>query len=132
MTKKQKLIITTVFAIIIIIAAGATIFLNIRETQEGIKNFQIEIISERDNFSERSREKSDLIYLGEFLRTMDACQYDESEYGIFVTGFYGMEQDFSQEYWWCLTINNEDSFLGADEVPLLEGDVYTFTLMKGF
>jgi hypothetical protein len=132
MAKKQKRIIVTIFAVIIVIAAGAAVFLNIRETQEGSKRFQLEIISERDGFHETTQERSDLLYLGEYLRTMDGCEYDESEFGLFITGFHGMRQDFSEEYWWCLTINGEDSFIGADEVPLTGGDIYTFTLLKGW
>jgi hypothetical protein len=129
---KQKIRIVSIFAVIMVIAAGAAVFLNTRESQEGSKSFQVEIISERDGFHEMTQEKSDLLFLGEYLRTMDGCQYDESEWGIFITGFYGMEQDFSQEYWWLVSVNGEDALLGADDIPIIDGDVYTFTLMQGW
>jgi hypothetical protein len=63
---------------------------------------------------------------------MDGCQYDESEFGMFVTGWHGMAQDFAEEYWWNVAVNGEDAMVGVDDIPLLEGDVYTFTLMKGY
>ncbi len=132
MTKKQKLTLVAVFAAVIVMVAGAAAFLNLRETQEGTKKFQVEVISERDNFSKITGEKSDLTYLGEYLRTQEYCQWEESEYGIFINGWYGMEQDFDQEYWWCITVNDSEVSLGADQIPLQDGDKYTFTLMQGW
>ena len=132
MTKKQKLTLVAVFAAILVIIAGAAAFLNVRETQEGTKKFQVEVISERDDFNKITDEKSDLTYLGEYLRTAADCQWEESEYGIYVNGWYGMEQDFSQEYWWCITVNDSEVSLGADQIPLQDGDKYTFTLMQGW
>ncbi len=132
MTKKQKLTLVAVFAAVLIIIAGAAAFLNLRETQEGTKKFQVEVISEKDDFSKITNEKSDLIYLGEFIRTAEDCQWEESELGMFITGWYGMEQDFSQEYWWCITVNDKEIMLGVEQIPLQDGDKYTFTLMQGW
>lgn len=132
MTKKQKLTVVTIFAAILLIAAGVAVFLNIRETQEGIKRFEVEVISERDDFTQITKEKSGLTYLGEYLRTMEDCQWKESELGIYILGFYGMEEDNSQEYWWCITVNDAEISLGADQIPLQGGDKYTFTLMQGW
>ena len=132
MTKKQKLSIIMIFAAIIAIAAGIAVFLNIRETQEGNKSFQVEIISERDNYHKKSKEKSDLLYLGEYLRVMEGCEYEESEFVIFITGFHGMKQDLDQQIWWNLAVNGENALVGVDEISLTEGDVYTFSLMEGW
>ena len=132
MTKTKKARIIAVFAATVMIVAGLAVFLNIRETQEGIKSFQIEIISDRDNYHNTTKEKSDLLYLGEYLRIMDGCQYEESGYGLFVIGWHGMEQDISNEYWWSISVNGESAMVGADEIPILGGDIYTFTLLQGW
>jgi len=132
MTKKQKLTLAAAFAVILVIIGGVAVFLNVRETQEGIKRFQVEVISERDDFTKITKERSDLIYLGEYLRTVEDCQWEESEYGLFITGWYGMEEDLSQEYWWCITVNDSEVSLGADQIPLQDGDKYTFTLLQGW
>ncbi|MCL2719450.1 MAG: DUF4430 domain-containing protein [Lachnospiraceae bacterium] len=130
MTKKQKLSIIAIFAGIIIIAAGIAVFLNLRETQEGIKNFQVEIISDHNNYHVTKNEKSDLLYLGEYLRIMPACQGTESAFGFFVTGWDGVESD--DDFFWWVSVNGEDSFVGVDEIPLTDGDIYTFTHTGGW
>ena len=132
MTKKQKITLVSVFAAIIIVIAAVAGVLNYRATQAGMKEFQVEVISERDSYSEITDCKSDAEYLGEFLRTFEACEWEESTYGIYITGFDGMKEDVDNQYWWCVTVNGESVMTGADEIPLAEGDTYTFTLMQGW
>jgi len=59
-------------------------------------------------------------------------QYEESDYGIYITGFDGMEQDLDNQYWWCVSVNGQTATTGADEIPLQDGDVYNFTLTQGW
>jgi hypothetical protein len=131
MSRKKKIVIVVAFATVFIAAGIAAVLLNIKETQEGFKKFQVEIISERDDFHKITVEESVLLFLGEYLHTMEGCQYD-TMYGTFVTGWHGMEQDHSKEYWWSVSVNGEDSLVGVDDIPLNEGDVYTFTLLQGY
>ena len=132
MTKKQKITLVSVFAAIIIVIGVIAGVLNHRATMDGMKTFQVEVISERDNYSETTDCKSDAEYLGEFLRTFEDCEWQESDYGIYITGFNGMQEDMDNQYWWCVIVNGESSTVGADEVPLQDGDVYTFTLKQGW
>ena len=132
MAGKRKYIITSIFALIIIAAATAALLFNIRDTQEGVKNFRVEIISERDGYHETTAEKSALLFLGEYLRTLDYCQYQESDFGIFVEGFHGMEQDFGEGWWWEVAVNGEGAMVGVDEIPIIDNDTYTFTLRQGW
>ena len=132
MTKKQKITLVSVFAAIIIVIGVVAGVLNHRATMDGMKTFQVEVISERDNYSETTDCKSDAEYLGEFLRTFEGCEWQESDYGIYITGFNGMQEDMDNQYWWCVIVNGESSTVGSDEVPLQDGDVYTFTLKQGW
>ena len=132
MDKKQKIILASVFAAVIVIAGILAGVLNYRATQEGRKEFQVEIVSGRDGYSDSKTYKSDAEYLGEFLRTLDSCEWEEREFGIYIVGFDGMMEDTDNQYWWCVTVNGESSMTGADEIPLLDGDVYNFTLMQGW
>jgi hypothetical protein len=132
MSRKKKVVIIVAFALVVLAAGVTAVLLNIRATQEGVKRFQVEVVSERDGYHQTTSERSDLTYLGEYLRTMDGCQYDESEFGMFVTGWHGMAQDFAEEYWWSVAVNGEDAMVGVDDIPLIEGEVYTFTLNKGY
>ncbi|MDR2888888.1 MAG: DUF4430 domain-containing protein [Lachnospiraceae bacterium] len=137
MTKKQKLTLVTGFVVIVAIIACLVVFFNNKKAAEvtegtSTKEFQVEIISERDDFYQIEPISSDLDYLGEYLRSMPDCQWSESEYGLYITGFYGYEEDIDQEYWWCVYINDTSATFGADEIPLQDGDKYTFTLMQGW
>lgn len=132
MTKKQKITLVSVFAAILIVIGVIAGVLNHRTVTEGMKSFQVEIISERDHYSETTDCKSDAEYLGEFLRTFEGCEWQDSDYGIYITGFNGMQEDVDNQYWWCVIVNGESSTVGADEVPLQDGDVYTFTLKQGW
>ena len=130
MTKKQKITLVSVFVAILIVIGVIAGVLNHRTVTEGMKSFQVEIISERDYYSETTDCKSDAEYLGEFLRTFEGCEWQDSDYGIYITGFNGMQEDMDNQYWWCVIVNGESSTVGADEVPLQDGDVYTFTLKQ--
>ena len=132
MTKKQKITLVSVFAVILFVIGVVAGVLNFRVTQEGMKEFQLEIISERDGYSEITEYESDAEYLGEYLRTLDICDWEDSTYGIYIKGFDGMMEDLDNQYWWCVTVNGESIMSGADEIPLADGDTYTFTLMQGW
>lgn len=132
MNKKQKITLVSVFAVILVIAAVLAGVLNHRATQAGMKEFQVEVVSERDGYSETTQYQSYAEYLGQFLRTMESCEWQESGYGIYIKGFDGMMEDMDNQYWWCVSVNGESSMVGADEIPLTDGDVYNFTLMQGW
>lgn len=132
MNKKQKITLVSVFAAILVIAAIVAGALNYRETQTGKKAFQVEVVSDRDGYSVTTEYTSYAEYLGEFLRIMEGCEWQESDYGIYITGFDGMMEDMDNQYWWSVSVNGESSMTGADEIPLTNGDVYNFTLMQGW
>lgn len=132
MTKKQKITLVSVFAAILIVVGVVADVLNYRSTQEGVKKFQVEVVSERDSYSETADCESDMEFLGEFLRTYESCEWEESTYGIYIKGFDGMMEDIDNQYWWCVSVNGESAMTGADEIPLADGDVYQFTLKQGW
>lgn len=132
MSKKQKIILEGVFIAVLIITAAVAGALNRHAVQSGAKEFQIEVVSDRDGYSQTTEYQSDAGYLGEFLRTMENCSWQESDYGIYIIGFDGMQEDLENQYWWCVLVNGESSTTGADEIPLADGDVYCFTLKQGW
>lgn len=132
MSKKQKITLGSVFAALLVIVAIVAGVLNYRETQAGKKEFQVEVVSDRDGYSETTKYTSDAEYLGQFLRTMEGCEWQESDYGIYIIGFDGMMEDVDNQYWWSVSVNGETSMTGADEIPLTDGDTYNFILMQGW
>lgn len=131
MTKKVRIVAIAVF-FALVVAAGIVVCLNMPKAAAGQKEFTVEVKSERDAFDETTNCKSDMEYLGEYLRTFEGLEFDETEYGIFITGFKGMEQDMDNQYWWCVYVNGESATLGADEIPLNDGDAYALVLTQGW
>lgn len=132
MSKKEKGLLLAIFVAVVAVVGLIAWLLNNKTTQEGTKSFMIVILSERDDFAESAEYYSGEEYLGQFLRSFNACQWEESGYGIYIKGFYDMQEDIAEQYWWNVTVNGENSTTGADEIPLNEGDVYTFQLMQGW
>lgn len=130
--RKKSVIIAAVFLAVLFAAGAAALILNRKETAAGGKAFTLELISERDAYRGNTEYSSDAETLGDFLRTLDFVEYEDSTYGIYVKGFYDMKEDMDNQYWWCLSVDGEDSKTGADEVPLSDGSVYTFTLKQGW
>lgn len=132
MSKKKKITLISVFVAVVAVAAIVAVVLNQKSTTAGMKNFKVQIVSERDGYDQTTDCKSDAEFLGEFLRTFEGCEYQESDYGIYVTGFDGMKEDLDNQYWWYISVNGEAAVTGADEIPLQDGDTYSFTLKQGW
>ena len=132
MSKKKKITLISVFVAVVAVAAIVAVVLNQKSTTAGVKNFKVQIVSERDGYDQTTDCKSDAEFLGEFLRNYSDCEYQESDYGIYVTGFDGMKEDLDNQYWWCISVNGEAAVTGADEIPLQDGDTYNFTLKQGW
>lgn len=132
MSKKKKITLISVFVAVVAVAAIVAVVLNQKSTTAEMKNFKVQIVSERDGYDQTTDCKSDAEFLGEFLRNYSGCEYQESDYGIYVTGFDGMKEDLDNQYWWCISVNGEAAVTGADEIPLQDGDTYNFTLKQGW
>lgn len=134
MKKMNKRVLAVVVAFVLVLGAvfAVSMVLNHKEYNENLKEIQLEIVSERDDYSKVESIETECESLGDLLRTLDYCVYEESTYGIYVHGFHEMRDDTANQYWWCLTINGESSMYGADETPLEDGVTYTFTLVQGW
>lgn len=131
-SKKQKTLCVAIFAAVLVIAGAAAVILNTRQTQDGVKQFQIEVVSERDGYEKTTDCQSDAEFLGEFLRTFEDCEWEEREFGIYITGFDGMLEDIDNQYWWCVMVNGESATTGADGILLEDGVTYNFVLKQGW
>lgn len=132
MSKKTKILVASIFAAIVLVAGAIAIIFNVRETQSGNKSFTFSVVSDRDSYNNELSCKSDLEFLGQYLRTLPECEYQESEYGIYITGFDGMSEDIDNQYWWCICVDGASATTGADEIPLTDGGNYSLVLMQGW
>ena len=98
--------------------------------QDGTKEITFSVESERDSFSKTEEIDTECGTLGEFLREFELCVWEESGYGIYVKGLYGLYEDTDTQYWWCLYVDGESSLVGADSVELIDGHEYEIVLVK--
>jgi len=132
MKKNKKILIVVIAALVLIAAAIAGIVLNKVNTNSDQKKFTIVVSSERDNLNETIECKSDLGTLGEYVQTMEQCQWESSEYGTYITGWYDCAQDLDNQYWWSVEVDHEMSATGVDGIVLTDGQEYEFTLVQGW
>lgn len=132
MNKKQKITLIAVFACVLAAVGIIAGVLNFKGTQAGMKTFTVEVTSERDNYSEVTDCETEEEYLGAFMRTFEGCEYEETDYGIYINGFNGMTEDMDNQYWWCVMVNGEAAQTGADEIVLEDGAAYQFVLKQGW
>ncbi len=131
-TKKQKITLAVIVAVIVV-AIGVLVGVSVnKETEDGKKKFTVTVISERDNYEETTKCESEEEFLGAFLRTYEACEWQDGDYGIYITGFSGMKEDIANEYWWSVSVDGESATAGADEIALKDGASYEFELKQGW
>lgn len=132
MAKKKQIIIAAVFMVVLLIVGGMAFFLNQNQFQAGKKHITFEVISDRDGYEQKDSCQTKAETLADFLSEQDDIEYENGDYGMFITGVRGMEQDQTQQYWWCITVNHEEVSSGADQIALEDGSTYTLTLLKGY
>lgn len=132
MSKNTKRLISAIVVALILVAGFIGFKLNKVNTNSNEKNFTIVVESERDDFSKTLDCKSDLGTLGEYVRTLEDCTYSESEYGIYITGWYGYEEDTTNQFWWSVSVDGEMASTGADGIELVDGQSYEFILKEGW
>ena len=131
--KRSKKIVIVVVAIIVLIAAGiAGIVLNRVNANSDMKQFTIVVQSERDGLDEKLECKSNLGTLGEYVQTLEECQWSGSDYGTYISGWYDCAEDMDNQYWWSVNVDNEMAATGVDGIALVDGQEYEFILVQGW
>jgi len=122
-------------AAIIIIAAIAVLFFVQRQgtkSNENLMKVQVKVMNEFQDYEKTYDYETDKTILGDLLAEENIIEYENSDYGRYVTGADGMEADSSKEEWWNVLVNGESASTGIDGIEIKEGDVYTLQLMAGY
>lgn len=131
MKNNRKILLGVLISVVVLIMVAGFVGTQMA-INEGNKEFTLEVVSERDSFDEAEEYESDLDSLGEFLRTQDYVIYQESDYGIYITGVKEMNDDMNEQYWWCLSVDGVVSSVGADDLMLEDDAVYKLELVQGW
>lgn len=129
--RKTGLIVAVFLAILAVVGIVAVVLNKVHVT-EGQKKFTITVISERDDLEKTVECKTDAETLGEYVKTLPDCKWEDSSYGTYIKGWYGYEEDIDNQYWWSVNIDNVEASDGVDMIPLEEGKDYEFILKQGW
>ena len=70
--------------------------------------------------------------LAEAMLAEGLCAGEESTYGLYIKYVNGIRADYDLDggYYWKLTVNGEDSMVGASGTPIVSGTIYEFIRAK--
>ncbi len=70
--------------------------------------------------------------VGEALQEYGLIKGEEGDYGIYIKEVNGIVADYDIDgTYWAFYVNDEMSMVGADQTPVVDGDVYSFRVEKG-
>ena len=101
--------------------------------EEGTKEVTVQVLIASENIDFTDTYKTDTLYLEELLKEQADTLMPETEdtqFGPMLVGLMGYQADTNKEYF-NIKINGEDAMVGIKEIPVNEGDVFTFEV-SGF
>ena len=130
MKSRVKILVALLVTIVIFSGIG---FYFYQSGNNDLKEVTVEIISKRDDFSEKENFKTDKEYLGDLLKEEKlVTDYEDSEYGMYIHGVKNIADDPLAQYWWSLSVDGKSATQGADSLVLEDGKTYTLELRQGY
>lgn len=129
--KKKIEIAAAALAVCALLFAGYLAFLA-PKAQSGQKSVKIEVVIASQKIDRTFAYKTDKTYVAELLDDEKSdlkVEMKDSPYGKFVSGMLGVRADPGKEYF-HIKVDGTDATVGVSQLPLEDGKVYTFTLMK--
>jgi flagellar basal body-associated protein FliL len=131
----KKIIIGIIGIIIVAVLCIVMWFVyngNKKNPIDGGKTITIQVESERDNYSFEKEYNTELEYLGDFLEEENLIEFDEAEYGRYITAVQGYAANNEEQSWWNISVNGESAMTGVDEIVLEDASVYRLELKIGW
>ena len=126
MQKKGLIITLSVILVAIIAVFGALFAMGGLETQTGDKNITVTVVYE-DKTEKEFEISTDAEYLGNALFEQKLVTKEEFDSGYY-TVIDGVRAEYTQDKaWWCFTQNGESVMVGANELPITDGDNFEIT-----
>lgn len=96
------------------------------KTQSGSKSYEVKIIH-KDGTEKTYQYSTDSEYLGEALLEQGLIKGSDGTYGLYVDTVDGETADYdTDQAYWRLQVDDQDSQTGADSTPVTDGGSYTW------
>lgn len=139
MKKQKSFKIELIVSVLIILLAIGGVFLarggfsnNKNTTQAGQNNVEVNVVNEKEDYDKTYSFETEEKTLGDLLDKEKLVEYQDSDYGRYITGVDGMKADDSKQLWWSVEVNGESSQTGVDGIEIKAGDKYTLRMMEGY
>lgn len=125
--KKKGLIITLSIILVAIIAVfGALIITHRDNFQKGDKDITVTVVY-KDKTEKTHEISTDAENLGDALLEKGLVTEEEHKTGFYVT-IDGVRADYTlDKAWWCFTKGGEMTTVGANDLPITDGDSFEIT-----
>ena len=125
--KKKGLIITLSVVLIAIIAVFGALIITHRDSfQKGDKDITVTVVY-KDKTEKTHEISTDAENLGDALLEKGLVTEEEHKTGFYVT-IDGVRADYTlDKAWWCVTKGGEMTTVGANDLPITDGDSFEIT-----
>lgn len=129
---KNKKIVIAVAALAAVIAILAGVFFATRpETSEGTKSITVTVVH-KDGSEKVFTCATDEEYLGKVLVAEEIVVGEYGEFGLYFNTADGETADYSVDGgWWQVFIGDESAMVGADQIPIADGDTFKLVYTIG-
>lgn len=125
----------TMWIIIVVLVALVSLFMYKQyvapQATEGEKSVTIEVVADSQGISKIYDINTDAEFLYDLLMEIQADikpEFEESSFGIYLTGLEGYIADEAKKEFYAIKVNGVDALLGVKELPVVDGEVYRFEL----
>ena len=129
---KNKKLVIAIAAVVVVIAVLLGVYFATRpETNAGDKNITVTVVH-GDGTAVEFEHSTDQEYLGRAIVEMGLVEDNQGPYGLYIETVDGetASWDADQAYW-SILIGEEYATLGADEIVLEDGGVYSLVYTRG-
>lgn len=125
--KKKGLIVALSIVLVVIIAAFAALIIKEKDNvQTGEKIISVTIVN-KDKTQELFKISTDAKNLGDALLERNLVTEAEHKTGYY-TVINGIRADYTlDKAWWCFTKGGEMTTVGANDLPITDGDSFEIT-----
>ena len=129
---KNKKLIIAIVAVVVLIAVMVGIYFATRpETVEGAKTITVTVVH-KDGTEKAFTCHTDEEYLGPVLLTEKIVEGENGPYGLMISAADGEVADYNVDQgWWQILIGEESATLGADSIPVKDGDTFKLVYTVG-
>ena len=125
-------VVVLLAAILILAVTRGGLLKEKSEKKHGQYNVSVSVVNEKGDYDKTYQYSTDEKTLGDLLVKEKLIEYENSDYGRYVTAVDGMKADDSKQEWWNVQVNGESAQTGIDGIELKDGEKYALILTTGY